>query len=289
MARTHFYHVVTRKNISTGELEPLADFLATAYHVDDSGTETTLATIFLGRTGLTTATGLSTANGVISFWLDDGDYNVHIADTTGPARLSAFQVGVSAISGAAYQAALQATIDALALLESRATALELTSYKTGDIKVTTNEFTEAGWVVCMGQIVNRATYADLFDVIGETFGPGDGSTTFELPNLSNRVPLGTSVAGSDHTYPGVTTALGFADGEMEHSLIEAEIPTHVHASGVASGGFVEYTGATTANMAFASGALTHFELGADATAATGGGGSHNNMQPYIGLVFKIKT
>lgn len=50
-----------------------------------------------------------------------------------------------------------------------------------------------GLLECDGSAVSRSTYADLFDVIGTTYGAGDGSTTFNLPNLSGRVAIGSSV------------------------------------------------------------------------------------------------
>ena len=50
-----------------------------------------------------------------------------------------------------------------------------------------------GWLLCTGSAVNRTTYAGLFAVIGTTFGVGDGTTTFNLPNYVNRMPFGANV------------------------------------------------------------------------------------------------
>lgn len=47
-----------------------------------------------------------------------------------------------------------------------------------------------GWLICDGSAVSRTTYADLFTIIGTTFGSGDGSTTFNLPNLKGKIPVG---------------------------------------------------------------------------------------------------
>ena len=52
-----------------------------------------------------------------------------------------------------------------------------------------------GWFLCFGQAVNRTTYAALFAVLGTTFGVGDGSTTFNLPDLRGRLPLGQDNMG----------------------------------------------------------------------------------------------
>ena len=55
-----------------------------------------------------------------------------------------------------------------------------------------------GWLLCQGQAVSRTTYAQLFSVIGTTYGSGDGSTTFNLPDMRGRVAV-----GSDANSPGV--------------------------------------------------------------------------------------
>jgi len=67
----------------------------------------------------------------------------------------------------------------------------------------------ANWLFCHGQTVSRSEYADLFDIIGETFGAGDGSTTFLLPDFRNITPYGANSSTRDIsgiTHP--TTALG---------------------------------------------------------------------------------
>ena len=54
----------------------------------------------------------------------------------------------------------------------------------------------AGWLLCNGSAVSRETYADLFAVIGTTYGSGDGSTTFNLPNLTNKFIQGNATSGT---------------------------------------------------------------------------------------------
>ena len=75
-----------------------------------------------------------------------------------------------------------------------------------------------GYLVCDGSEVSRTTYAALFAAIGTTFGAGDESTTFNLPNLSGRVAIGASASH----------ALASTGGEEEHTLLAAEMPTHSH-------------------------------------------------------------
>lgn len=76
----------------------------------------------------------------------------------------------------------------------------------------------AGWLFCDGAAVSRETYAALFDVIGTSWGVGDGATTFNLPNMNRRSPMG---AGS-----GI--ALGAYFGAEAHQLTYDEMPAHAH-------------------------------------------------------------
>lgn len=75
-----------------------------------------------------------------------------------------------------------------------------------------------GWLLCDGSAVSRSTYSALFDVIGTTYGAGDGSTTFNVPDLSGKVIIGVSG----------THALGTSGGEETHTLLTAELPAHTH-------------------------------------------------------------
>ena len=75
-----------------------------------------------------------------------------------------------------------------------------------------------GYLLCDGSAVSRTDYADLFAAIGTTYGAGDESTTFNLPDLSGRVVLGVS---QSH-------ALGTTGGEATHTLTEQELPAHTH-------------------------------------------------------------
>lgn len=88
----------------------------------------------------------------------------------------------------------------------------------------------AGWLSAQGQAVSRVTYAALFAVIGATYGAGDGSTTFNLPDLRGRVAAGPDLSSGRLFALGV----GSATGASQHTLAHGEMPVHNH--GVTDGG-----------------------------------------------------
>ncbi len=77
----------------------------------------------------------------------------------------------------------------------------------GDIRWLACADTPAGWLLCDGRAVSRTEFADLFAVIGELWGAGDGSSTFNLPNLIDRAPWGGSTAGG-YKEPGLPNIEG---------------------------------------------------------------------------------
>lgn len=87
-----------------------------------------------------------------------------------------------------------------------------------------------GWLRCDGSAVSRTTYAKLFAVIGTTFGTGDGSTTFNLPDLAGRVPLGYSSGHSlgskggseyiqQHSHSFTNPTINSTSGTHKHDVI----------------------------------------------------------------------
>src|SRR5690606_15176336 len=85
------------------------------------------------------------------------------------------------------------------------------------------------WLACNAQAVSRDTYADLYQVIGTTFGSGDGSTTFNVPDLRGRVPVGLDNMGaSDAGRLAAANTLGGTGGAETHTLTVAEMPSHGH-------------------------------------------------------------
>ncbi len=89
---------------------------------------------------------------------------------------------------------------------------------TGAIQAWPTNTAPEGWVFCRGQALSRVDYKGLFDIIGTTYGTGDGSTTFNVPDLQQRFPLGKAAAGTGAT-------LGATGGAIDHT----------HTSGALSG------------------------------------------------------
>jgi microcystin-dependent protein len=106
----------------------------------------------------------------------------------------------------------------------------------GDQKMSYVGADHMGWVLCDGRAVSRVTYGLLFGVIGTTFGSGDGTSTFNLPNFSGMVP------GMAGRRPDLTTsnnptiyAIGDVAGEQIHKLNIDEMPSHTHGSNNVTG------------------------------------------------------
>lgn len=133
----------------------------------------------------------------------------------------------------------------------------------------------AGWLLCDGTAVSRTTYSSLFSIIGTTYGVGDNSTTFNLPDLRGRVPIGSG-QGSGLT----NRTLGGTGGSETHTLTVDEIPAHTH----------EYSQSIGTSTAASGSSYTVRDVyQTSTTTSTGGGQAHNNMQPYLVINYIIKT
>lgn len=93
----------------------------------------------------------------------------------------------------------------------------------GEVKIFTGNFAPRGWMACEGQLLPIASYSALFSILGTTYG-GDGITTFALPDLRGRVPMGVG------TGPGLTNVyLGERKGSEKVTITKSQIPAHNHA------------------------------------------------------------
>ena len=118
---------------------------------------------------------------------------------------------------------------------------------------------------CDGSAVSRSLYADLFSLIGTTYGVGDGSTTFNLPNMSGNVPVGPGGA--------IGASVGGSGGESTHVLSVGEMPSHNHNTTALAGG-------PSSSWLFTSGNFVTEQQVLGST-FTGGNGAHNNVQPFV--------
>ena len=170
----------------------------------------------------------------------------------------------------------------------------------------------AGWLLCNGQAVSRTTYAELFAAIGTTWGAGNGSTTFNVPDLRGRTPIGAG-QGSGLT----ARTLGGKVGSETHTLNADQIPAHTHGSKTLTGGFrarhygtsgdgaqLVFTPSGIVDVDTKTGTLGKVNVGGvgnnggyeqvtvNATHthdSVGGGKAHNNMQPSAVVNFIIHT
>lgn len=163
----------------------------------------------------------------------------------------------------------------------------------GDLKHSAQNLDHNGWLKCDGRAVSREEYSQLFEIIGTSFGVGDGANTFNLPDTRGRVlgSIGTGTGLSART-------LGQNVGAETHTLTTGEMPSHAH--GVTdpghTHGYVNNTNDQNTDNAFASEtAADQADLNQTTTSSTtgitinntGSGQAHNNMQPttFIGNVF----
>jgi microcystin-dependent protein len=149
----------------------------------------------------------------------------------------------------------------------------------------------SGWLLCNGQLVSRTTYAALFAAISTSFGAGDGSTTFAVPDLRNRFAVGVGTTG-------FTVAIGGTGGSKDSIVV-----AHTHTGTTDSAGAHTHTvsGASTA-LTGSSGTgasetvvstQTTSSAGAHqhtfTTASTGASGNNQNLPPYLGLNYIIRA
>lgn len=161
----------------------------------------------------------------------------------------------------------------------------------------------SSFVFPYGQAISRTTYATLFAAMGTTYGGGDGSTTFNLPDLRGRVTASPDNMGggvdparlASGALAGVRNSIGGAGGEATHLLTTAEMPSHTHANTLNESPHSHAISPTTATQGFGvaggggnglanSGAAVTQAASTGITitnAAQGGGGAHNIMQPTI--------
>ena len=154
----------------------------------------------------------------------------------------------------------------------------------------------SNWLWCYGQNVSRSTYADLFSAISTTYGVGDGSSTFGIPDLRGRAIAGQDDMGgsSADRLTGQTggvngDTLGAGGGSETQTLTTAQLAAHTHGAGtynISTGGDAGQN--STNGAVFRNDISTSTAVGGD-SGSTGSGSAHNNVQPTFILNYIIKT
>ncbi len=139
-----------------------------------------------------------------------------------------------------------------------------------------------GWLACDGQAVSRADYPKLFDLWGVTFGAGDGSTTFNLPDFQYRIPMGAGI-GID---PPNTLGVGEDAGAQKQTINISNLPAHSHLQNVSGSPAYNSTGGT-GRVGY--GTLTTSSLTRVQTENTGGGTGLPSIPPVQGVHFLVRA
>jgi microcystin-dependent protein len=173
--------------------------------------------------------------------------------------------------------------------------LDLWAGMTGTILDFAGAAAPTGWLLCYGQAVSRTTYAPLFAAIGTTYGAGDGSTTFNLPDCRGRVHAGKDNMGgtaasrltnSGTGNPGVDgSTLGATGGVDRVGLAAANLPAHAHTFKYATATFT--SGAGVMPQTFGTGTSANTDTSGGNGTATGD--AHSNAQPTLVLNKIVKT
>lgn len=178
------------------------------------------------------------------------------------------------------------------------------SVPTGTISQYAGDIAPEGWLLCNGQEVLRDTYPALYATISNKYGTPSDGTKFKLPNLAGRVPVGAG------TGTGLSARnLASSGGTETHTLSTSEIPSHYHTLSDPGHDHRSYTtingdwvgistgygesGWAVADSPGYNNNTSHIGAASNTTNISvnpsGGGGSHNNMQPYIVLNHIIRT
>jgi microcystin-dependent protein len=154
------------------------------------------------------------------------------------------------------------------------------------------------FVIPIGQAISRATYATLFSLVSTTYGVGDGSTTFNVPDLRGRTVFGPDSGGSARiTVAGGNfdgTVIGGTGGAQNHVLTSGEMPVHTHSASTSVDGsptFFEGPGTNSAQTG--TGANNPTAIGSISLTTTigsaGSGAAHTSMPPAIVLPYILRV
>lgn len=158
-----------------------------------------------------------------------------------------------------------------------------------EIRIVAGNFAPTGWATCDGQLLPLSQNTALFSLLGTTYG-GNGKSNFALPNLQGSAPMHPGQG------PGLSLYdLGQTGGSETVTLLTTEIPSHPHSalgSAVAGnqttpqGNAVAQAVGRGTNL-FVNGSAPNVQMNPQSVALAGSSFPHNNMQPYLTLLFII--
>jgi microcystin-dependent protein len=159
---------------------------------------------------------------------------------------------------------------------------------TGSLLMWATGVAPSGYLLCDGTAVSRSTYAALYAVVGDTFGAGDGSTTFNLPDYRDRMPVGAGTTYSAADTGGSADAIVVSHTHTATSSVTD--PGHAHSlpynrAGGSSNGTVNSDNGGSQNTGTATTGITV----STSLSTEGSSGTNANLPPYLGIYFIIKT
>lgn len=162
---------------------------------------------------------------------------------------------------------------------------------TGGLLMWATASAPTGYLLCNGATISRTTYSALFAVVGTTFGVGDGSTTFGLPDFRDRFPVGAGTTYSANASGGSADSIAVSHTHTATSVVTD--PGHTHSIqynyGNASNPGEPSSGETLDSMSASTASGTTGVTVATTVATAGSSGTNANLPPYRGIYFVIKT
>lgn len=248
----------------------------TRFNTPDLGTPS--AGVLTNCTGLPISTGVSgLGSNVATFLATPSSANLRAAltDETGtgaavfadsPALTGTPTAPTAAVGTNTTQIATTAFVQQAALI--------------GEIKMWGTGTAPTGYLLCDGSAVSRTTYSALFAVYGTSFGSGDGSTTFNLPDFRDRMPIGAGTTYSANSQGGSKDAIVVSH---THSVTD---PGHTH--NIASSSFLAGAGANYRVPGNTSATASASSTTGISINTTGSSGTNANLPPYLGIYFIVK-
>jgi len=150
----------------------------------------------------------------------------------------------------------------------------------------------SGFLECTGAAVSRSTYSALFAIVGTTYGAGDGSTTFNIPDIQDKVILGKSGTKALGSTGGAatTTNTGNVGGSTANATLSTgQLPSHSHPALTPSGSFSSNAGGSSGKTSGNSGNAGEDGAHSHNMSATFSGDATSVVQPYLAVIYIIKT